>query len=61
MIFNRDAAYLGQALVDLQIATIRRQESEADRRRIVNQLQGGLLRKQHDRRFYRGRTALRVV
>jgi hypothetical protein len=59
MILHRDAAYLGEALVDLQVATVGREASEADRRHIVDQLQGGLLRKQHDgRRFHRRRPAI---
>jgi hypothetical protein len=55
MIFDRDAAYLGQALVDLQIAAVGREEGKADRRGIVDQLQGRL-RKHHDRRFQRRAT-----
>jgi hypothetical protein len=47
MIFDGDAAYFSEALVDLQIAAVGRQECEANRRRIVDQLQGGLLRKRH--------------
>ena len=42
MALNRDAADFGEALVDMQIATIRRKECEADRRCIVNQLQSRL-------------------
>jgi hypothetical protein len=62
MIFNRDTAYLGEALVDLQVAAVGRKESETDRRRVVDQLQSGLLRKQHDRRRFHGRrTAIRVL
>jgi hypothetical protein len=56
MVLDRDTADLGQALVDLQIAAIRREESNADRRSIVDQLQGRLLRKHHDRRFHRRAT-----
>jgi len=47
MIFYRDAADLGEALVDLQVAAIRREASEPDRGSVVNQLHGGLLGKQH--------------
>jgi hypothetical protein len=36
MILDRDAADLGEALVDLQIAAVGRQECEADRRGIVD-------------------------
>jgi hypothetical protein len=36
MVFNRDPAYFGQALVDLQIAAIKRQAGEPDRRRIID-------------------------
>ncbi len=62
MILDRDAAYLGEALVDLQIAAVGREASKADRRRVVDQLQGRLLRKQHDgRRFHRRRTAIWVL
>jgi hypothetical protein len=45
MILNRDTAYLSEAVVDLQIAAVGRKESETDWRRIVDQLQGGLLGK----------------
>src|SRR5450759_415436 len=45
MILHGDAAYLCEALVDLQITAVGREASEADRRRIVDQLQGGLVRK----------------
>jgi hypothetical protein len=48
MILDGDPADLGEALVDLQIAAVGREESQADRRRVVDQLQGGLLWKQHD-------------
>ena len=62
MIFNRDTAYLGEALVDLQVAAVGRKESETDRRGVVDQLQSRLLRKQHDRRGFRGRrAAIRVL
>src|SRR5258708_24438361 len=50
MILDGDAAYLREALVDLQVAAVGREASQPDRRRIVDQLQSGLLRKQHDRR-----------
>ena len=38
MIFNGDAADVGKALVDLEVAAVQREEGEADRRRVVNQL-----------------------
>lgn len=38
MIFDRYAADLGQTLVDLQVATVRRQAGKPDRRRVVDQL-----------------------
>jgi hypothetical protein len=61
MVLDGDAAYFSEALVDLQVAAVGRKAGEADRRRIVDQLQGGLLRKQHDRRrLHRSRTAIRV-
>ena len=51
MILDRYAADFGEALVDLQVAAVRRQAGEADRRGVVDQLQRGLLRKQqHARR-----------
>src|SRR6266576_2677342 len=46
MVLNGDAAYVGEALVDLQIAAVRRETSQPDRRRIIDKLQGRLLRKQ---------------
>ena len=52
MVLNGDPAYLGEALIDLQIAAVGREASEADRRSIIDQLQGRLLRKQHDRRRF---------
>ncbi|MGB8606539.1 MAG: hypothetical protein WCE28_15990 [Bradyrhizobium sp.] len=61
MILDGDAAYLGQALVDLQIAAIGREASETDRRRVVDQLQGRLLRKQHHGRRYDHRTAIGFI
>ena len=42
MILHRDAADFGEALVDLQIAAVGRQEREADRRRVIDRLQGRL-------------------
>jgi hypothetical protein len=42
MVLDRDAADLGEALVDLQVAAVGRQESETDRRRVVDRLQGRL-------------------
>src|SRR5258706_5637992 len=39
MVLNGDAAYLGEALVDLQIAAVGRETSQPDRRRIINKLQ----------------------
>jgi hypothetical protein len=57
MILDRDATYFRQALIDLLIAAVGRKECKTDRRRIVDQLQGGLLRKQYDGRlFHRQRT-----
>jgi hypothetical protein len=50
MALDGDTAYLGEALVDLQIAAIGREASQPDRCRIVDKLQGGQLRKQHDGR-----------
>jgi hypothetical protein len=47
MILYRDAAYFGEALVDLQIAAVGRQERKTNRRRVVDQLQCGLLRERH--------------
>src|SRR6267378_2362746 len=62
MILDGDAAYFCEALVDLQIAAVGRKASKADRRRVVDQLQGGLLRKQHDRRrLHCSRTAIRIL
>ena len=46
VVFNRDPAYLGEPFVDLQIAAVRREACEPDRRGIVDELQRGL-RKQH--------------
>src|SRR6266702_4582692 len=46
MILDGDAAYLSDALVDLQVTAVGREASEADRCRVVDQLQGGLLGKQ---------------
>jgi hypothetical protein len=39
MILDRDAADFREALIDLKIAAVRRQASEPDRRRIVDELQ----------------------
>ena len=39
MILDRDATDLGEALVDLQIAAVGREECEADRRGVVDLLQ----------------------
>jgi hypothetical protein len=47
MILDRDATELGQTLVDLQIATVRREAGETDRRGVVDQLQSRLMGKQH--------------
>jgi hypothetical protein len=44
---DRDAAYLGEALVDLQVPTVGREESEADRRGVIDELQRRLLWKLH--------------
>ena len=43
MVLNGDAAYFSEAMIDLQIAAVGREASETDRRRVVYQLQGGLL------------------
>src|SRR5216684_5929895 len=45
MILHGDAAYLCEALVDLQITAVGREASKADRRRVVDKLQGRLVRK----------------
>ena len=52
MVFNRNAAYFGKALVDLQIAAVRRKNGQPYRRRIIDQLQRRLLGNRHtnDRR-----------
>ncbi len=47
MILDRNAADIGQALVDLEVAAVRRQESKPDRRGVVDQLQCRLLRIEH--------------
>ena len=47
MILNRYAADIGQALVDLEVAAVRRQERKADRRSVVDQLQRRLPRIEH--------------
>jgi hypothetical protein len=47
MILDGYAAYLGKTLVDLEIAAVGREAGEANRHRVIDQLQGGLLRKQH--------------
>jgi hypothetical protein len=39
MIFDRDAAYLRQALVDLEVSAIQRQAGKTDRRRVIDELQ----------------------
>ena len=44
MILDRDAADFGEALVDLEVAAVGREEGQADRRGVVDQLQGRLLR-----------------
>jgi hypothetical protein len=56
MILDGDAAYLGEALVDVQVAAIRRKNGKADRRRIIDQTQGRLLWNRHadGRRRLRG-------
>ena len=43
VILDRDAADFGEALIDLQVAAVGRQAREADRRRIIDELQGRLL------------------
>ena len=47
MAFNRDAADLREALVDLQIVAVGRKVGEANRRGVIDQLQRRLLRKLH--------------
>ena len=47
MIFHRNPANLGEAMVDLQIPAVGGQAGEPDRRGVIDQLQGGLLRKQY--------------
>ena len=47
MIFDGDAAYLGETLIDLKIAAIRRQAGKPDRRRVVDELQRRLRKQQH--------------
>ena len=47
MIFHRYPADLGEALVNLQVSAIQGQAGEPNRRGVVNQSRGGLLRKQH--------------
>jgi hypothetical protein len=39
MVLYRNAADIGQALVDLEVAAVRRQERKTDRRGVVDQLQ----------------------
>jgi hypothetical protein len=43
MILNRDSANLGETLIDMHIAAVRRKEREANRRGVIDELQGGLL------------------
>jgi hypothetical protein len=50
MVLDGYSADLGKTLVDLQIAADGREAGEANWRRVVDQLQGGLLREQHDGR-----------
>jgi hypothetical protein len=60
MILDGYAAYLGKTLIDLEIAAVGREAGEANPRRVVDQLHGGLLRKQHHgRRFPCCRSAIR--
>ena len=54
MVFDRNAANVGQALVDLQIAAIGRKEGQPDRRGVVDELQRRL-RKLYDRRRWLAR------
>jgi hypothetical protein len=63
VILDRDPAYVGKALIDLQIAAIGRQYREADRRGIIDQLQCSLLRKRNERRqrFGGSRSAVRAL
>jgi hypothetical protein len=44
MILDRDAADVGEALVDLEVAAVGGQEGQPNRRGIVDQLQRWLLR-----------------
>ena len=44
MVLDGDAADIGQALVDLEVAAVGGQEGKADRRGVIDQLQGRLLR-----------------
>lgn len=44
MCLDRQAAYFSEALVDPQIAAVGRQECKANRRCVIDQLKGGLLR-----------------
>ena len=46
MILNRNAADLGETLVDLQVTAIRRQACKPDGSRVVDELKRGLLREQ---------------
>ena len=47
MIFDRDTADIGEALVDLEVAAIGREERQTDRCGVVDQLQRRLLRIEH--------------
>jgi hypothetical protein len=47
MPLDRNPADLGEPLIDLQIAAIRREKCETDRRGVIDQLQRWLLRKLH--------------
>ena len=39
MVLDGDAAYFGEALIDLKVAAIRRQAGKPDRRRVIDELQ----------------------
>src|SRR5260221_1078958 len=55
VIFNRDSADLGETLVDLQIAAVGGKEGKTNWCRVIDQLQGGLLRWRQARNLCRFR------
>jgi hypothetical protein len=64
MIFNRDTAYFGEALVDLQVAAVGRKDGEADRCGVVDQSQCRLPSKrpvENPRQFDGDRSATTVL